>query len=116
MAIMKNKKSLDILLTLFCLAVLLVLTLAACNGEVSPTEPVTEPTLPPVTVPQDSALLTEEDVAYVEMNYSASRNPDIEALLTKPLMWSLTGEDPAVLIVHTHGTEAFTPTEDRTYE
>ena len=46
------------------------------------TEPVTEPTLPPVTVPQDSALLTEEDVAYVEMNYSASRNPDIEALLS----------------------------------
>ena len=80
------------------------------------TEPVTEPTLPPVTVPQDSALLTEEDVAYVEMQYSASRNPDIEALLTKPLMWNLTGEDPAVLIVHTHGTEAFTPTEDRTYE
>jgi hypothetical protein len=53
MAIMKNKKSLDILLTLFCLTVLLVLTLAACNGEVSPTEPVTEPTQPTTEAPAE---------------------------------------------------------------
>jgi stage II sporulation protein P len=49
------------------------------------------------------------------MQYSCSRKPDIEALLEKSLSMNLTGEAPSVLIIHTHGTEAFTPTEGMEY-
>lgn len=34
--------------------------------------------------------------------------PDIPALLQAPLTWDLTGEAPAVLILHTHTTESYT--------
>lgn len=80
------------------------------------TEPSTEPTKPPVNIPQDAQVFTPADTQYVEMNYSCKRDPDIEALLTQPLNWNLTGDEPSVLIIHTHGTEAFTPTEDTAYE
>ena len=60
--------------------------------------------------------ITEADANYVQIKYSASLQPDIPALLNKPLQWDLTGEEPAVLIIHTHGTEAFTPTEGMEYE
>lgn len=81
-----------------------------------PTEPPTEPTPAPTEPPHDPITLTAADVAYVEMKYSCSYRPDIEALLTQPLKWDLTGDEPTVLIVHTHGTEAYMPTPDSTYE
>lgn len=87
-------------------------------AQVVATEPVTQPreplTLP--VVPDEEYRFDAEDVSFVAIEYSAKREPDIEALLTQPLQWDLTSEEPSVLIFHTHGTEAFTPTADRTYE
>lgn len=82
------------------------------------TEPTTQPPEPMVMpeVPGQSHSFASTDAAYVEMNYAAKRQPDIEALLTQPLQWDLTGDEPSVLIFHTHGTEAFTPTEENTYQ
>ena len=87
------------------------------------TEPPTEAATQPPTeapaqaaVPQDSAVFASADADFVEMNYSAKRSPDIEALLTRSLDWDLTGEEPAVLIFHTHGTEAYTPVSGEYYE
>ena len=80
-----------------------------------PTVHVPEPMVMP-DVPGQSRSFTSADAAFVEMNYAAKRQPDIEALLTQPLQWDLTGDEPSVLIFHTHGTEAFTPTEDNTYQ
>lgn len=88
------------------------------------TEPaaVTEPTVKPPEplvlpeVPEQSYRFTNADVSFIEMNYSANRTPDIEALLTHPLDWDLTGDEPSVLILHSHGTEAFLPGDGYTYE
>lgn len=78
----------------------------------------TAPTQPsaPTTLPADKAVFTAEDAQYFEMNYSCSLRPDTKALLTQVLSWDLTGDEPTVLIVHTHGTEAFTETPDTQYD
>lgn len=84
-----------------------------------PTEEATDPpTEPPVQIaaPQDSAVFASADADFVEMNYSAKRSPDIPGLLTQSLDWDLTGEAPAVLIFHSHGTEAYTPVPGEGYE
>lgn len=43
----------------------------------------------------------------VRLFYGADIQPDIPALLQKPLQWDLTGEEPRVLILHTHATESY---------
>ena len=43
----------------------------------------------------------------VKLYYAANVQPDIAALLQKPLRWDLTGEEPSVLILHTHTTESY---------
>lgn len=48
------------------------------------------------------------DAASVEVSYSCSLRPDLEALLETPLSWDLTGGSPTVLILHTHATESYT--------
>lgn len=83
---------------------------------VEPTEaPTTAPTEAP-TEPPEATKFTAADAQYLEMKYSCSYRPDIEALLTQTLDWDLSGDEPTVLIIHTHGTEAFMPTADSTYE
>ena len=69
-----------------------------------------------LTVPSLELSMTEADSAYVQLKYSCSREPDIPALINEPLQWDLTSEEPSVLIIHTHGTEAFMPTEGMEYE
>lgn len=93
-------------------------TTAPTTQPVQSTEPTTQPPEPMVMpeVPEQSYLLEETDVSYVEMNYSANRSPDLEALLTQPLEWDLTSDEPSVLIFHSHGTEAFLPGAGYTYE
>ena len=85
---------------------------------VETTPPVTEPptTLPMPEVPFEAYSLNTADASVVEINYAAKRSPDIEALLTHPLSWDLTSEEPSVLIFHSHGTEAFITSEGYTYE
>ena len=76
--------------------------------EASPVTPVREPEKP--------AFLSGE-AALVELTYNCTYRPELDELLTRPLDWSLTnGEGPAVLILHTHGTEAYTCDEGVSYE
>lgn len=76
-----------------------------------PGEPV------PETEPEQPPLFLAEEAALVELTYNCSYRPELETLLTRPLDWSLTdGEGPAVLILHTHGTEAYTCEEGTSYE
>lgn len=49
-----------------------------------------------------------EDAASIDIRYSCSLRPDLETLLAAPLNWDLTGEEPTVLILHTHTTESYT--------
>ena len=66
----------------------------------SPPPFIPEPTEPPLPVFSGS----EE----VDLYYAVRKQPDIEALLAKPLAWNLFGQEPTVLILHTHTTESYT--------
>lgn len=63
------------------------------------------PFIPEVTEPPIPAFSGEEAV---ELYYAVRKQPDIASLLAKPLNWDLHGEDPTVLILHTHTTESYT--------
>ena len=82
------------------------------------TEPIT-PTSETLSMPKvtnEPYRFRKSDVTHIEINYSANRTPDIEALLTQPLDWDLTVDSPSVLIIHSHGTEAFVPSSGYTYQ
>lgn len=81
----------------------------------NPTQPTTNPIGPPV-LPGSWATFTKDDASLVKMNYSCDLRPNISSLLTQTLSWDLTGEEPTILIIHTHGTEAYTPTADSQYK
>lgn len=70
------------------------------------------PTQPPITYPVFSAA----DAGYLSFRYSCSYRPDPQALVLQPLQWDLTADEPSVLILHTHGTEAYTQTPDAPYD
>ena len=63
--------------------------------------PVTEPTLPSFS-----------DADGLELYYASTKEPDIPALLAQPLQWNLRGEEPTVLIIHTHTTESYTRVDE----
>ena len=65
------------------------------------TQPDPEPTLPSYSDPDS-----------LELYYASTETPDIPALLAQPLHWNLRGEEPTVLIVHTHTTESYTRTTE----
>ena len=66
-----------------------------------------QPTIPPQPVlPTFSPEQAKEIAIKCSFQYSA----DLEKLLTQPLSWDLTGEEPTVLILHSHGSESFAPT------
>ncbi len=56
----------------------------------------------------EMAVFSREDAALVDIYYGCDRQVDVEAMLRTPLTWDLQGEDPAVLILHTHATESYT--------
>ena len=90
---------------------------------VSTTVPTTEPEpdpepeyVPPTpSIPDEKPFFTSDDMQYLTTNVECKRNPNWEKLLTQTLSWNLTGSEPTILIVHTHGTEAFTPTATTQY-
>lgn len=51
---------------------------------------------------------TAEDASEIELYYGCGLRPDIAPLLTQPLDWDLSGDEPTVLILHTHTTESYT--------
>ena len=83
----------------------------AAPTEPTGTEPVgptqsTEPENTPVT------LFSADDAQLVEVGGFDGYTVDVSALLQQPLDWDLTEGGPAVLILHSHGTESYTKTED----
>lgn len=62
------------------------------------------PSLPEVIEVPLPSFSGEESVA---LYYAANIQPDIPALLKTPLQWNLTGEEPRILILHTHTTESY---------
>ena len=59
---------------------------------------------------------TAEDGAQIPFRYNCSLRPDAARLITAPLSWDLTSEEPAVLILHTHATESYTKSPGEDYE
>lgn len=70
---------------------------------------------PPPSLPQptESPIPSFSGEETVELYYAAQKNPDIPSLLAVPLTWQLRGEDPTVLILHTHTTESYTKTQEK---
>lgn len=83
----------------------------ATTAPTEPTEPSTAPTEPP---PPELPVFAPIDAELVDLYNACGYEPDMEALLQKPLVWDLTDGEPAVLIVHSHSTESYTQTEDYT--
>jgi stage II sporulation protein P len=63
------------------------------------------PSMPEATEAPLPAFSGEEEI---DLYYAVRKDPDIESLLTKPLDWNLFGQEPSVLILHTHTTESYT--------
>lgn len=80
----------------------------------SPTLP--QPTQPEETqIPEEPVALPvfgEEDAVLVDVKNYSGKEADVVALLGRPLSWQLKQSQPTVLILHSHGTESYTKTED----
>lgn len=63
------------------------------------------PAIPEAT---EAPLPSFSDPEIVDVYYASTKKPDIGALLEKPLEWNLLGDEPSVLILHTHSTESYT--------
>ncbi len=83
------------------------------------------PTLPPTAAAQPLSpplflqpAFTESDREYVKLQYEAgcTHRPDLYSLLESPLEIDLTGQEPTVLILHSHGTECYTRVPGESYE
>ena len=88
------------------------------TGRMVRTAPAETPDAPEPTAPEpEQPVFPPEELERVEVSRSCACNPDLEQLLTKPLDWSLTDPSgPTVLILHTHGTEAYTSPGGADYE
>lgn len=74
-----------------------------------PTEPP-EVTQPPSLSQPELPVFSAGEIGAIQITSSFSYTADLPGLLTKPLTWNLTGNEPKVLIVHSHGSESFSPT------
>ena len=72
-----------------------------------PDIPVTQPEPTQAVAQPLPVTFSAQDAQLVQLNSSCSYQPDIAASLTQPLTWELAGDAPTVLILHTHGTEAY---------
>ena len=89
--------------------------------------PDPEETLPPETQPEtiaptDSELpetvlpvFSPSDAELVALHNYTGYSVDIQAMLQQPLQWELTGDEPTVLILHTHGTESYKEQQSDSY-
>lgn len=71
----------------------------------SPTAPTTPAPTQPAVV--DLPTFSPDDAKTITVSSGFSYTADLPALLSQPLSWDLTGNDPTVLIVHSHSTESF---------
>lgn len=80
---------------------------------VSKAQPVDEETVAPADVAKtpQPAVFSQADADLVEVRNYSGYDLDISSLLLQPLSWDLTGEEPTVLILHTHATESYVNSE-----
>lgn len=62
--------------------------------------------------PLTQAVFSQEDAVMVSLTNYPGYDLDVAALLTKPLTWDLTIQEPTVLIYHSHTTESYENTEN----
>jgi len=60
-------------------------------------------------------VFSPEDGDGVTVKSNTDLEPDLAELIAQPLSWDLTGEEPTVLILHTHGTESYTKQSGEDY-
>ena len=75
-----------------------------------------DPTLPPATEPEPAlpVFAAAEAASVTIRGVEAAADPG--SLLAQPLDWDLTGEDPTVLIYHSHATESYTRSPGERYQ
>ena len=80
------------------------------TGRVVRAAPVEEWSSPVPSEPEPKTPLTfsPEDAAALSVDNGTSLQPDMGALLAEPLELELRGDEPTVLILHSHTTESFT--------
>ena len=71
-----------------------------------------------VTEPAEETIpvFQAEDADSVKFKNSAGKKFDAGKVITNPLQWDLTVEEPTVLILHTHATESYTKTKGEEYK
>lgn len=77
-----------------------------------PTNPTSPPETKPAPKPTEPTEISvptfsPDDADAITVSSGFSYQADLPNLLSKPLSWDLTGDEPTVLIVHSHGTESF---------
>ncbi len=72
----------------------------------APEDPWIDPA-PPATEPPQPLSFSGEDAGRIGLDNGTSLRPDLEGLLTEDLALQLRGEEPTVLILHSHTTESF---------
>ena len=86
------------------------------SGDTTVFAPVVQKeTVPAETEPPARPVFTAAEAERVEIR-GTEVNADLGRLLEKPLQWDLTGEEPTVLIYHTHATESYTPQPGEQYQ
>lgn len=83
-----------------------------------PTEPPspTEPSVAPAVPGELPLKLEKNGLERVKLHDIVEYEPDVEELYFSPLAWDLQGEEPSVLILHTHATESYTMGSGEEYE
>lgn len=82
-----------------------------------PTEQ-TEPEQPPAPQPPQAAELSfdTQEAEAITFRGNCTYTVDKQALLEAPLSWKTPAEGPQVLIIHSHTSESYTPSEGFEYE
>lgn len=81
--------------------------------ETGETQPI--PTTETIQQEAYTPFFSPEDTNLVQVRNSSGYAVDLEALLLSELKLEVTGTGPAVLILHTHGSESYTQTSQLTY-
>ena len=84
-------------------------------SDLLPSQDTSAATVPPV-IPSEYPSFSEEDAQLIDISNQNDYSVDIPTLLQTPLTWDLTQDGPAVLILHTHATESYTPTDAEPYQ
>ena len=78
------------------------------TSDSNPTDP--EP-IPDGAMPVVTLDLTRPDLGQSYIHNETPYNPSVEELLSERIVFSNVGEEPLVLIIHTHTSESYLPTE-----